>query len=191
MGRKKQLPEFVKGQVIALHRQGLSQREIANKVLAGKSAIGALIKRFEAEGNTSVRPRSGRPSLLKRGTILSMKRMIYQQPSISSTEISHQVSCMIGHVVHPSTVRKWCIQKLKLIARRPAKKPLLNVAQRKKRLDFAREHRNWTPEMWARVMFSDECMVSQFSSFRTFVRRPKGKRNLIRYSCPTVKQPQK
>jgi hypothetical protein len=35
-------------------------------------------------------------------------------------------------------------------------KPLLTREQKKKRLGFARAHRNWIIEQWKQVIFSDE-----------------------------------
>ena len=53
-----------------------------------------------------------------------------------------------------------------LPSRRAAKKPLLTEAMTEKRFQFAIDHRNWTKEDWATVMFTDE------SAFKTI--RPGG-----------------
>jgi hypothetical protein len=42
---------------------------------------------------------------------------------------------------------------------KPTRKPGLNKAQRKARLDFCLEHRNWTLEDWKSVIWSDETSV--------------------------------
>ena len=36
------------------------------------------------------------------------------------------------------------------------RKPLLTETNRKKRLQFARDHKNWTLEQWRKIMWSDE-----------------------------------
>ncbi|RYH05215.1 hypothetical protein EON65_45310 [archaeon] len=39
------------------------------------------------------------------------------------------------------------------------KKPLLTREHRRKRLEFARTHRDWTVEQWKQVIFSDETVI--------------------------------
>jgi hypothetical protein len=39
-------------------------------------------------------------------------------------------------------------------------KPLLNEGQKQARLAWAMEHLSWTPEMWARIVWTDECTFS-------------------------------
>lgn len=45
-----------------------------------------------------------------------------------------------------------------------AKKPLLNLANKKSRLAFARRHQLWTAADWGRVLWSDEGTVELYSS---------------------------
>ena len=42
------------------------------------------------------------------------------------------------------------------------RKPLISEANRKKRLQFAREHKDWTLEQWTKVMWSDESRFTLF-----------------------------
>ena len=44
------------------------------------------------------------------------------------------------------------------------RKPLISEANRKKRLQFAREHKDWTLEQWKKVMWSDESRFTLFQS---------------------------
>lgn len=44
------------------------------------------------------------------------------------------------------------------------KRPLLTSASRKKRLEFAMEHRNWTVNDWRAVVFSDESIINSKSN---------------------------
>ncbi|KAK1791249.1 hypothetical protein P4O66_013265 [Electrophorus voltai] len=37
------------------------------------------------------------------------------------------------------------------------KKPFINEKQRRARLKFAKDHKDWTVEDWSKVVFSDEC----------------------------------
>ena len=44
------------------------------------------------------------------------------------------------------------------------RKPLISEANWKKKLQFAREHKDWTLEQWKKVMWSDESRFTQFQS---------------------------
>ena len=44
------------------------------------------------------------------------------------------------------------------------RKPVVIEANRKKRLQFAREHKDWTLEQWKKVMWSDESRLTLFQS---------------------------
>ena len=44
------------------------------------------------------------------------------------------------------------------------RKPLITKANQKKRLWFAREHKDWTVEDWKKVMWSDESRLTLFQS---------------------------
>ena len=60
---------------------------------------------------------------------------------------------------------------------RPVKKPLISEKNRSARLQFAKEHLNWSLQKWNTVLFSDESKYNlRGSDGRAFVRRPKGKR---------------
>ncbi len=67
------------------------------------------------------------------------------------------------------------------------RKPLISEANRKKRLQFAREHKDWTLEQWKKVMWSDESKFTLFQSYgRIRVRREADK--VMHPSClvPTI-----
>jgi hypothetical protein len=75
-----------------------------------------------------------------------------------------------------------------LFGRRPAKKPLISVKNRKRRIAFAKEHLNWTTEQWKNVLWSDESKFNLFSSDGIrYVRRPINSRYQPKYTVPTVK----
>ena len=59
---------------------------------------------------------------------------------------------------------------------------------RRWRLEFAKRYVEFSLEDWAKVLFSDEIMIRQFSQ-RVIVRRPPGTRYLQRYVLKTVKHP--
>ena len=65
---------------------------------------------------------------------------------------------------------------------KPRKKPRLTARHKKCRLQFAQEHKDWTPEQWSRVIFSDESrFLLHRSDGRVYVRRMAGEE--LKESC--------
>ena len=68
------------------------------------------------------------------------------------------------------------------------KKPFINEKQRRARLRFAKDHKDWTVEDWSKVIFSDESNFQLCpTSGRLMVRRRLGEAYKPRCLTPTVK----
>ncbi|ENN74724.1 hypothetical protein YQE_08691, partial [Dendroctonus ponderosae] len=64
-----------------------------------------------------------------------------------------------------------------LSKKHPAKCPLLTIAHKQARLEFAREHVDWVLDDWKKVLFTDEVRVGLKSSDgRVFIWRRPGER---------------
>ncbi|CAH2088699.1 unnamed protein product [Euphydryas editha] len=67
-------------------------------------------------------------------------------------------------------------------------KPLLRAINKKKRLNWARQHQNWTMADWKKVLWSDESKFVVFGSKRRiFVRRQPNERALELCTLASVK----
>ena len=74
------------------------------------------------------------------------------------------------------------------IGRIAVKKPLLRPANRLKRLNFVKEHKDWTIAQWKNVLWSDESKFELFgTSRRQYVRRDNNERFSPNCIAPTVK----
>ncbi|GBM96726.1 Transposable element Tcb1 transposase [Araneus ventricosus] len=47
---------------------------------------------------------------------------------------------------------------------RPTRKPVVSAINRKKRLHFAKQHKDWTVVEWGNIMWSDESRFSLFQN---------------------------
>ena len=85
------------------------------------------------------------------------------------------------------TVSRW-LNKEKLVARIPCRKPLISKKNQKVRLDLTTEHILWTEEQWNMIHFSDESKFNLFGSAdKRFVRRKNGERPSPQCIKKTVK----
>ena len=155
MGAKKDLTEFVRGQVTGLHQSGQSQRNISKKLKISRKAIQDILC-----GKTSKRSNCGRRSRITKRDRHVLKRMITLEPMASSTKLSQRLR-QHNVVVSARMVREILVSDFKLKARRPAKNPFLTEQQRKKRVLFCKKYQHKSAEWWERVMFTDECTIQQ------------------------------
>jgi len=122
-----------------------------------------------------------------------VRRLVADDPRLTSAGIrKHLSECYYfteTKLPTTRTIRNLLCKKLKLRARRPARKPLLNEQQRKCRRTFCRKYRKWTVDNRKQVLFSDECTFQQFGAYVNWVRRPVYCRLLPKYTVSTMKHP--
>jgi transposase len=173
---------------VVLRQESYTYQEIATRIGGDKSGVRRLCLKFEQSGKVTDRPRSGRRKVTTPQDDRQIVRMVLKDRKTTSRDISRSLETS-GVQVSARTIRKrLCAVGLK--ARIPRKKPFLNVAQRRKRVMWAKQHMAWTPEQWGRVMFSDETRISIFGSDGVhYIRRRKGEENLPQCTTPTMKHP--
>ncbi|GFY25908.1 hypothetical protein TNCV_1916581 [Trichonephila clavipes] len=92
----------------------------------------------------------------------------YQQKETGAPQLSRwQISFLMASGKHIS--RKTVARRLRggrLYARRPVVRVPLTRQHRTARLQWCREHHNWTEQDWACVLFSDESRFSLSSDYR-------------------------
>lgn len=138
--------------IVALHKQGLSVRKIEWLGYGKRSAINNIIKRFQTEGTTSPRKRSGRPRLSSIRSDRSLVRLSLLNKFKGSQELATDWFASTGVSSSASTVRSRLVSA-GLKSYRPARKPLLTNFQRLRRLRFARNHATWSLQDWRKVAF--------------------------------------
>jgi hypothetical protein len=79
------------------------------------------------------------------------------------------------------------LNEIGLYGRKPAKKPFISAKSRIARLQFSKEHLNWTPRQWKNVLFSETKFNLCSSDGIQWVRRPKNERFNHKYTRGTVK----
>jgi transposase len=173
---------------VALKNEGLSYREIADRVGISKSSVDRAIQLVKETGQYSSRKRSGRPPVTTKREDSAIRRVVQKNPFISSADIKTELPHLQAST---RTIRRRLFVKFKLPSRRAARKPLLTQLQLKKRLAFCKKYKNWTVQQWRNVMFSDESTFCQFGTHLYRVRRPVGMRYHKRFTIPTMKHPQK
>lgn len=184
MPKGKSLSVDMRKLIITKFQSGEKQIEIARQLRLNRSVISKTVALYRRRRTLENAPKSGRPRKTDEATDRRIKMMSTANPFWDAVKIKkeiHNVSLSVR-----SIRRRLC--DMGLYARRPAKKPFISPTNRLARLEFAREHLNWTPRQWKNVLFSDETKINMFSSDGLlYVRRPKNERFNHKYTKPTVK----
>lgn len=180
MGRKADITATTKSQILLLCEEGYRQNVIARRLSLSCATVNRVIRGMQSKG------RKGPNRKTTRRDDLLLKRLVNCNPFITSSKAKAALPSFYN--VSTRTIRRRLQMDLKLPSRMPSKKPLMPKAAVKRRIAFCRKYAHWTPEDWAKVLFSDESTFRQFNNVRGFVRRPPGSNpNDPRFVTTTVK----
>lgn len=192
MAAKKQLSSDKVGAIVALHQVGKSQREIAKHLEISQSTVNLWVSRHkngDGSGTPVRKSGSGRVRKTDLRTDTLIKRAVLIKPTVTAKEIKSDHHNLLKDV-SVRTIQHRLQKDLGLPSRHAAKKPLLSAKMRKKRVDFCKQHINWTADDWKKVLFSDESSFLTFRSRPRMVRRPHGSDRMDpRYTIKTMKHP--
>jgi Transposase and inactivated derivatives len=177
-----QLSEFDKGQIIMAYKVGESMHGISERVGRARSTVRMWIERWIEEGTVERREGSGRPRALLEGEDRYIKILSLKDRFLTASDIAKVITVKVknekGELVEEAKVTEQTIRnrlrEFGLYARRPRKKPLLTGEQKRARLQWARAHLHWTPDMWKRVLWTDESSFRLFPGKGVYVRRRVG-----------------
>ena len=173
----KHLTPTTRAVVLALQEAGLTYRQITEKTGFSRATIARLVaaaKMCPAGDVPGRKPGSGfnkRKCTIRIKAI--MRRAVEKNPKISAKQLKATNPDLEDIAVR--TIQDCLNREMGLPSRICAKKPFTKDRMKQQRLDFAREHLDWTVEDWSRVMFSDEahfqlCHGNRYQKCR----RPRG-----------------
>ncbi|KMQ83189.1 paired box protein and transposase domain containing protein [Lasius niger] len=189
MAPRKEISVCCRAQVIALREVGLTYRDIAAKLHFSKTGVERIVQKYKETG--ALVNRSGRGK--KKYTTLQEDKQIVliskRDRRKTASQIREEFNATRSKDSAVSlTLIKDRLNESGLYGRIAAKKPLLRTVNKMKRLNWAKKHRDWTPEKWKTVLFSDESKFELFGGKRrVYVRRMKGERMKLQCLVPTVK----
>lgn len=159
MPRKPQISEAIRGQIILLHKQGLSQVKISKTVKCSRCAVQNTISRFERTGSYVNLPKSGRNRVTTTREDRIIERISLRNRQKTAEKIAAELRTQHRVAVSVRTVHRR-LAEANLHARKPRRKPLLNEKHRRQRLAWAKKYRDWTVDDWTKVIWSDESNIN-------------------------------
>lgn len=187
MGKRADISATKRSVIVHLHKKGQSARNIAKEMKVSRGAVRSAIAIFNETGGYTSRKSTGRPRVTTRREDVTVVRESIRNRRLTAPEIAREFNSTRENPVSISTVGRR-LRAAGLSGRIALRKPLLRPQNKIKRLNWAKEHVNWSINQWKRVLWSDESKFEIFgSNRRIFVRRRRGERALAECVVPTVK----
>lgn len=152
-------------QVLALLRRRVRQCDIARQLNLSRFAVRRVVQRFRETGGFVRRHGSGRRRCTSERDDRFIVSTSLRNRFSNAVEIRQELQAVRGTTASDSTIRRRLTEK-KIAAHRAATGPRLTVEHRRSRLQFARDHVDWTLDQWRTVLFSDETRVCLFCNDR-------------------------
>ena len=172
----------VRNTVVEKFKAGFGYKKISQALNIPRSTVQAIILKWKEYQTTANLPRPGRPSKLSAQTRRRLIRDAAKRPMITLDELQ-RTTAEVGESVHRTTISR-TLHKSGLYGR----KPFLKDIHKKSRLKFATSHLGDTPNMWKKVLWSDETKIELFAhNAKRYVWRKSNTAHHPQHTIPTVK----
>ena len=141
----KDLSEGVRGQIIALSNEGLSQRKIAEKVGVSNGAVQRRLERFEETKSYAAKRRSCRPRCTSSQEDQFTKITSLHNKTASADNIKSVINNTREKAISKTTVRRRLAES-GLNRSLAVSEPLLRVQNKCTRLLWAKEYQHFSAE---------------------------------------------
>ncbi|KAG1328483.1 hypothetical protein G6F63_011844 [Rhizopus arrhizus] len=141
-------------------RQGFSYHKIAKIVKVSSSTVHKV--RLEL-GLPTRNDKGGRPKALTKREQQHLVHAITADGLENAVQAQQSLEQNMGKSISVDTVRR-ALKNAGLVSFVKPKKPLINERNRMRRLQWARQHIDWTVNDWMNVIWSDETKVNRFGS---------------------------
>ncbi|GFW33354.1 transposable element Tcb2 transposase [Trichonephila clavipes] len=165
MSSRHHIDDFMRGRIIGKIEEGRKITDVAREFDIAHSVVSRMWKSFKTTGMCSRRHGGGRVRSTTptedRYFVLSAKR----NRRTTAQQVANQfLAASEKHISRTTVARR--LRRGGLYARRPVVCVPFTRQHRTARLQWCREHHNWTEQDWACVLFSDESRFSLSSDCR-------------------------
>ena len=159
---KKELSNEQRERIIGAHLSGTKQKVISAQLSIAPSTVNDTIKRYKQTHSATPKKRPGRPKMLTDRDVRVLKRIVREDRFGSLPVLTGKLNSDLETTLHTSTVRRY-LHDEGIRCYTAKKKPHLTEKQRRNRLRWCREKRDWKEE-WKQIVWSDESRFTLFKS---------------------------
>ena len=142
--------------IITVRNYGVSSARLASDFGCSPRTVFNTTRRYTERQNTASRPRNGAPSKLTAATKRRILRIVRREPFTKY----HELLGLIPEDVSRKTVYR-LLSEHRITNWIAKKRPKPSEEHAYRRLRWAQQHVDWTPEQWRNVVFSDECSLDR------------------------------
>ena len=144
----------VRSRAVGMVIGGMQSGQVAQELGIAKRSLERWLALHRAGKGLENQAGRGRKSTITRVAKIVIAKSAFKRGH-STRKLSSKLS-QRGHPVSKSTVHRYLRTCLGLKPLKPQLQPKLSPEQKRRRLEFAKEHSDWTIDDWRRVIFSDE-----------------------------------
>ena len=143
----------------------MSNTDIAASIGCSASTVKRVLKAAK-QGRLGPRTKTGRPKKVSEKIRKQIIAMVEANRKMTPGEVIAEIRKENPAFNCSPQLIRLILFKAGLIGRVCVRKPLLRAANKAKRLEWARRHKNWRVEQWMKVLWSDEKKFELFNSKR-------------------------
>ena len=146
--RNRVVSQDLRNRVVSHHKDGLGYKKIGNRLNLSPNTVARIIQRFSKLNSRDRR---------------QVQRLASQNRRRSAAGIAVEIADMGGQSVSAQTIRR-TLNEVGLHGCCPRRKPLLKLAHKKARKQFAQDMQSKTMDYWKHILWSDETKFNLFGS---------------------------
>jgi transposase len=150
--RGKDLDEVQCGGIITSRRLGVSVKKISKVYKKSRAAIYKVLTKYKVHEVLGRKPGGGRKRKTTKQQDRRILRAVKKDRKITGEEIRESLELDVSD----RTIRRRINESGEFKSYWATKKPFINENNRKKRVEWCMQHRDWTVEQWRSVIWSDE-----------------------------------
>jgi hypothetical protein len=153
---RKELSPRTRGYIQGLTDSGATPTQISRELRIPKSTIQDTIIKAPSRPHGKSKPRSGRPIIYTDREARRIIRYVRENPRINYLQLRESLGTRISKKTIYRVLKSYGITNW-----RAKRRPELTEEHAKARLEWAKDHINWTEEDWSKIIWSDECSVEK------------------------------
>ncbi|XP_037071377.1 uncharacterized protein LOC119092522 [Pollicipes pollicipes] len=150
------------GMVKVKVKGGMTQLQVTRGLGVNEATVRCWLARDRSGDTLENRTSRGQKSALSRVAKMVIAKSVFKRHH--STRTLARKLAAEEHTIYKSAVHRYLNTSLQLKSFKLRMQPRLTVGQKRRRLEFTKDRKNWSMQDWKRVLFSDESPSELFQA---------------------------